>query len=65
MVDERIGLGRDCVKTYLQEHPDIADSVEQQVRENMWKLQGAHARPPITAAAKPVSVSADDFNDEK
>ena len=53
------------MKTYLQEHPDIADSVEQQVRENMWKLQGAHARLPITAAAKPVSVSADDFNDEK
>ena len=65
MGDERIGQGRDSVKTYLQEHPDIADSVEQQVRENMWKLQGAHARPPITAAAKPVSVSADDFNDEK
>ena len=63
--DERIGQGRDSVKTYLQEHPDIADSVEQQVRENMWKLQGAHARPPITAAAKPVSVSADDFDDEK
>ena len=65
MGDERIGQGRDSVKTYLQEHPDIADSVEQQVRENMWKLQGAHARPPITAAAKPVSVSADDLNDEK
>ena len=65
MGDERIGQGRDSVKAYLQEHPDIADSVEQQVRENMWKLQGAHARPPITAAAKPVSVSADDFNDEK
>ena len=65
MGDERIGQGRDSVKTYLQEHPDVADSVEQQVRENMWKLQGAHARPPITAAAKPVSVSADDFNDEK
>ena len=65
MGDERIGQGRDSVRTYLQEHPDIADSVEQQVRENMWKLQGAHARPPITAAAKPVSVSADDFNDEK
>ena len=65
MGDERIGQGRDSVKTYLQEHPDVADSVEQQVRENLWKLQGAHARPPITAAAKPVSVSADDFNDEK
>ena len=65
MGDERIGQGRDSVKAYLQEHPEIADSVEQQVRENLWKLQGAHARPPITAAAKPVSVSAEDFDDEK
>ena len=63
--DERIGQGRDNAKLYLQEHPDVADRIEQEVRENMWKLQGAHARPPITAAAKPVSVSADDFNDEE
>ena len=64
MGDERIGQGRDSVKTYLQEHPDIADSVEQQVRENMWKLQGSRAKPPIAPAAKAVNVSADDFNDE-
>ena len=64
MGDERIGQGRDSVKTYLQEHPDIADSVEQQVRENMWKLQGKNAKPPASVAAKPVSISADDFNDD-
>ena len=62
--DERIGQGRDNAKLYLQEHPDVADRVEQEVRENMWKLQGSRAKPPIAPASKAVNVSADDFNDE-
>ena len=65
MGDERIAQGRDNVKLWLQENPEIADQIEQQVRDNMWKLQGNHAKPPIQPAAKPVSVSADDFNDEQ
>ena len=62
--DERIGQGRDHAKLYLQEHPDVADRIEQEVRENMWKLQGSRAKPPIAPASKAVNVSADDFNDE-
>ena len=62
--DERIGQGRDNAKLYLQEHPDVADRIEQEVRENMWKLQGSRAKPPIAPASKAVTVSADDFNDE-
>ena len=62
--DERIGQGRDNAKLYLQEHPDVADRIEQEVRDNMWKLQGSRAKPPIAQAAKAVNVSADDFNDE-
>ena len=46
------------------EHPDVADRIEQEVRENMWKLQGSRAKPPIAPASKAVNVSADDFNDE-
>ena len=61
---ERIGQGRDNAKLYLQEHPDVADRIEQEVRENMWKLQGSRAKPPIAPASKAVNVSADDFNDE-
>ena len=38
--------------------------IEQEVRENMWKLQGSRAKPPIAPASKAVNVSADDFNDE-
>ena len=65
MGDERIAQGRDNVKTWLIEHPEIADAIETEIRENMWKLQGKTAKAPIEPAAKPVSVSADDFDDEK
>ena len=30
----------------------------------MWKLQGSRAKRPAAPASAPVSVSADDFNDE-
>ena len=62
--DERIGQGRDNAKLYLQEHPDVADRIEQEVRENMWKLQGSRAKPPIAPASKTINISTDDFNDE-
>lgn len=63
MGEERIGQGKDSVKTYLQNNTDIAKEVEAQVRENMWKLTG-NTRMAPQAADKPVAVSADDFNDE-
>ena len=63
MGDERIGQGKDSVKTYLQANPEIAEQVEAQVRENLWKLSGAPT-PAAKAADKPVAVEADDFIDE-
>ena len=64
MGDERIGQGKDSVKTYLQANPDMAEKVEQQVRDNMYKLLGGPQAKPAKAAEKPVAVSADDFDDE-
>ena len=64
MGDERIGQGKDSVKTYLQANPEIADRVEAEVRENLWKLTGGAPKAPAKAAERPVAVSADDFNDE-
>ena len=64
MGDERIGQGANSVKDYLINNPEIAEQVEAQVRENMWKLTGGPAKPAAKAAQKPVAVSADDFNDE-
>jgi len=63
MGDERIGQGKDSVKTYLQSNPDIAEQVEAKVRENLMKNSAA-AKAPAKAAERPVAVSADDFNDE-
>ena len=62
MGDERIGQGKDSVKTYLQNNPEIAQQVEAQVREKL--MAGAASRMPARAAEQPVVVSADDFNDE-
>jgi len=61
MGEERIGQGKDSVKLFLQQNPDIAEEVEAQVRANL--MQGS-TREPAKAAQKPIAVSADDFNDE-
>ena len=62
MGDERIGQGKDSVKTYLQANPDIAEAVEAKVRENLLKTSAPKA--PAKAAERPVAISADDFDDE-
>ena len=64
MGEERIGQGKDSVKTFLQSNPEIAESVEAEVRENLWKINGGAPKAPAKAAEKPVAVSADDFSDE-
>ncbi len=63
MGEERIGQGKDSVKAFLMANPDIAETVEAQVRENLMKQSGV-AREPARAAERPVAVSADDFDDE-
>ena len=61
MGDERIGQGKDSVKAFLQENPDVAEDVEAKVRAN---LLSSAVREPARAAERPVAVIADDFNDE-
>ncbi len=63
MGEERIGQGKDSVKAYLQNNPEIAEKVEAQVRANLMASSG-NARAAATPAERPVAVSADDFNDE-
>ena len=63
--DQRI-QGRDAVKQYLLDNPDIAESIEQEIRDNAWKLMSPQARRAAQAtgrAAEPaVNVSAEDFD---
>jgi len=64
MGEERIGQGKDSVKAYLMENPEIAEQVEAQVRENLLSVNAVESRSAAKPAQKPVAVSADDFNDE-
>lgn len=38
--DERIGQGRENVRAYLLEHPDIADEIERKIRINEGLIEG-------------------------
>ena len=62
--DERIGQGRDNAKQYIMDRPELMDQLEEQIRENLYKLQNGKPKTPAKASVKPVSVSADDFSDE-
>lgn len=46
------------------DRPELMDQLEEQIRENLYKLQNGKSKTPAKAADKPVSVSADDFSDE-
>ena len=75
MGDRRIGQGRDAAKRYLQENPEIAAQLEDDIRRNLDKLSptpgGPRPTPPPVSEnrmppppPRPMDISADDFNDE-
>ncbi len=55
--EERLGMGRDNVKNYLKEHPQISDEIEAQIRANAQNLyagkKGAKAAPAAPAEPAP------------
>ena len=63
MGDERIGQGKESVKTFLQANPEIAEDVEAKVRANLMKANQS-TKIPAKAADRPIAISADDFSDE-
>ena len=64
MGDERIGQGKESVKNFLMNNPEIAEEVEAKVRTNLMKATNATAKAPAKVAERGVVVSADDFDDE-
>ena len=52
---DRLAQGRDNVREYLREHPDLSAEIEAQVRENMHKLVPG-TRPSVSAAPAPVEI---------
>ena len=61
MGDQRLGQGREAVKTFLQEHPEIAEDIEAEIRANSFKLMSRQSQIAAKAAGRAVDVSADDF----
>lgn len=55
--ENRLGQGRDNVKTFLEENIEIANEIEQQVRDNIAKLYAKNTPAPASVA-KPVAVEA-------
>lgn len=61
MGDTRVGQGRDAVKKYFQDNPEVAEKVEEEVRANSYKLMSRQSQIAAKAAGRAVDVSADDF----
>ncbi len=62
--DQRI-QGRDAVKQYLLDNPEICAELEQEIRDNAWKLMSPQARRAAQATGRvteSVNISADDFD---
>ena len=53
--------GRDNVRQYLLDNPDVSDQIEEQIRANAVKLLSPQAKKAAQAAGRAVDVSADDF----
>ncbi|MGI5985848.1 MAG: recombinase RecA [Clostridiales bacterium] len=53
--------GREAVKEYLTQNPDVCAEIEQKIRDNSANLAAAPAKSETKAAGRAVDVSADDF----
>jgi recombination protein RecA len=53
--EERIGQGKDNVRMFLKEHPEMADEIDQRLRVELL---------PKPKSAKPIDSEATDFNPE-
>ncbi len=64
-VGEQRIQGRDAVKEYLLSHPEICDDLEQQIRDNAYKLMSPQAKKAADkagrAAGRAVDIDAEDF----
>ena len=60
-VGEQRVQGRDSVKEYLRNNPEVCAGIEQQIRENAYKLMSPQARKAAQAAGRAIDISADEF----
>ena len=55
--------GKDAVKEYLLANPEICDQIEQQIRDNSFKLLSPQAAKAARVSGRAVEVSAADFEE--
>ena len=60
--DQRI-QGRDAVKQYLIDNPDMCEKLEDEIRANSYKLLSPQARRAAQVSGRVADISADDFDD--
>ena len=65
MGELRLAQGREAVKQYFKDDPELAQQVEEQVRANAYKLMSKQSQAAAKAAGRAVDVSADDFGDDE
>ena len=53
--------GRDGVKQYLKDNPEVCDEIEAKIRQNAVKLMSPQAKIAAQAAGRAVDISAEDF----
>ncbi len=58
--DNRV-QGRDAAKQLLRDNPELSDRIEQQVRDNAYKLLSPQAQAAARAAGRAIAVDAQDF----
>ena len=63
-VEENRIQGRDGVKQYLIDNPEVCDRIEARIRENAYRLAPNQARRNLGTTAPAIDVSADDFDEE-
>lgn len=65
---ERIGQGRNSVKDYLEQNPDIAAELDKKIRENLTSLSqseaGAGSLPGVDVVDEDVDTEFDDTSDD-
>ena len=61
MGETRLGQGKDAVKKYLQDNPELADQIEAEIRANSFRLMSRQSQIAARAAGRAVDVSAEDF----
>ena len=62
-VDGQRVQGRDAVKEYLRNNPEVCDKIEQEIRANSFKLMSPQARKAAQVSGRAVDITASDFDE--